>query len=226
MSKITFRPIKDFEHIAIPPKPAKLEIPNWYKDMPTDINDNDSIDRFTSKRCMPLLDGLTNGYYLYNYADIHVKVENGCSRLQWTHSSPVVDTHQRSQVPGVPLPVGYYKDEAFKFFNPISIETPKGYSCLFTHPTLRYDLPFFSFPAIVDTDEYKTAVHIPFLVKKNWTGTIKKGTPIIQVFPFKREDWQSMYKDEPIDNDKMISFLKTFIHSAYKKTFWHKKYFN
>ena len=87
-------------------------------------------------------------------------------------------------------------------------------------------LPFFSFPAIVDTDEYKTAVHIPFLVKKNWTGTIKKGTPIIQVFPFKREDWQSMYKDEPIDNDKMISFLKTFIHSAYKKTFWHKKYFN
>ena len=46
---------------------------------------------------------------------------------------------------------------------------------------------------MVDTDKYPIPVHFPFLLKKNFEGLIKQGTPIIQVIPFKRESWKSSY---------------------------------
>jgi hypothetical protein len=226
MKNIVFRPIKDFTSVAIPPKPAKTQIPNWYKKMETDIPRPDQIDSFTSKRCMPLLDGMTAGYHLFSYADVKVSVKDGCTKINWTHSSEVIAVHPREQVPGMPLPVGYYKDEAFKWFNPVSIQTPKGYSTLFVTPMLRHELPFFCFPAIVDTDTYTAAVHFPFLMKKNFEGVIPRETPIIQAIPFKRDDWKHEWQEDPVDNDSAISYLKTFIHSSYKKTNWNKKYFN
>lgn len=222
-AKVKFHPIIGFEHIAIPPKPAKTQIQDWYKKMPAELRPQENRIDSSAKRCMPLLDSMTAGYYFFSYADVSVQVENGCSRFEWLHETGVIATHTREQVQGVPLPSGYYKDEAFKWFNPIVIKTPPGYSTLFVTPHLRHDLPFFCFPAIVDTDNYEAAVHFPFLIKKNWSGIIRKGTPIIQAIPFKRDSWVSEYDETPKDNDLEISKIKSFINSAYKKTWWVKK---
>jgi hypothetical protein len=228
--EIVFAPIKGFEKLVIKPKPAKAEIPEWYKTMPLDIPHqgkptSTSLVNFTSKRCMPLLDGMTAGYYLYSYCDVQVVVDNGCSKFIWTHDTEPVANHPRAQFPGAPLPVGYYKDEAFKWFNPVSMKTPKGYSTLFISPLLKHELPFLSFPAIVDTDTYSPAIHFPFLVRKNWEGKIPRGTPIIQAIPFKRDDWKMQWSDIPTDNVGDIALLKTMFNSAYKKMNWVKKYF-
>jgi len=230
--KIKFNPILGYENLALRPKPAKIETPDWYKKMPmqmlhmnTPVGKEFGPNSHTVKRCIPLFDGMTSGYLFFSYADIIVKVENGCSRITWSHESNVVEVHEKNQLQGMPLPMGYYKDEAFKWFNPIKIQTPKGYSSLFVSPLIRNELPFQCFPAIVDTDTYTSAIHFPFLIRKNWEGKIPRGTPIMQVIPFKREDWKMDYSDEPIDNDKEISLLKTMFNSAYKKMYWQKKYY-
>ena len=220
--KVKFYPIIGFEHLVIPPQPAKINIPKWYKKMPMDVVGKGPLNH-TSKRCMPLLDSMTAGYYFFSYSDIVVQVRNGVTRIDWLHETEVIANHPREQVPGMPLPNGFYKDEAFKWFNPVVMKTPPGYSTLFQAPSLQHDLPFWCFPAIVDTDTYDTAIHFPFIMKKNWEGTITKGTPIIQAIPFKRDSWESEFINESIDNDKHISIIKSFAGGAYKKLWWNKK---
>lgn len=221
--KVKFYPIQGFEDLIIYPKPAKNNIQEWYKKMPTEIRPLENKLEASAKRCMPLFDAMTAGYYFYSYADVSVMVEHGCSKLEWLHHTEVIGTHPREQLQGMPLPEGFYKDEAFKWFNPVVMKTPPGYSTLFLTPILRFDLPFHSFPAIVDTDNYEAAIHFPFVLKKNWSGIIRKGTPIVQAIPFKREKWTSSLKKDLMDNDLEISKIKTFINSAYKKTWWVKK---
>lgn len=233
MPKIQFNPIKGFDNIYVKPKPAKTDISDWYKKMSTETLDMthplgkpvETMNAASAKRCMPLLDSMTAGYYLYSFADIKVIVENGCTKIEWAVDAPVVETHIKSQVPGMPLPLGYYQDEAFKWMNHLRIKTQKGYSCLFVTPMLKHELPFWCFPGIVDTDTYEPAIHFPFLIRKNWEGVIPRGTPIIQVIPFKREEWKMEWSNKETDNDKDIRLLKTMIHSAYKKMFWNKKYY-
>lgn len=224
--KIEFYPIQGFEELAIPPEPAKKNIPDWYRKMPSDIEPEKSVRNSTSKRCMPLMDSLTAGYYFFSYADISVSVEHGCSKIEWMHETEVISEHSRQQVPGMPLPNGFYKDEAFKWFNPVVMKTPPGYSTLFVTPTLKHELPFWCFPAIVDTDKYNAAIHFPFLIRKNWKGIIRRETPIIQAIPFRRENWESEWVNKSKDNNSQISFIKTYLNSAYKKNWWVKKSWN
>ena len=49
------------------PIPAKLNIPEWYKDLKT------SQEYVTIKSCIPFLDALTAGYILRMPQDFHVK---------------------------------------------------------------------------------------------------------------------------------------------------------
>jgi hypothetical protein len=105
-----------------------------------------------------------------------------------------------------------------------SIKTPKGYSSIFTHPINRVDLPFYTLGGVVDTDGWGDAGSHPFLLKKGWEGIIEKGTPIIQVIPFKRENWLS-----DIDNtmtkeyDKQIGKRDSYLKDYYKNFIWSSK---
>jgi hypothetical protein len=114
-----------------------------------------------------------------------------------------------------------------KFINPWSIQTPKGYSVLFTTPMHR-DLPFQILPGIVDTDRYAAQINFPFFLKDpNWTGTIPAGTPIVQIIPFKRESWKKSIGGKK-EKEKVLKSLNTilpFFYNAYKNMFWVKKSF-
>jgi hypothetical protein len=55
----------------------------------------------------------------------------------------------------------------------------------------RDDLPFYSLPSIVDTDRHPAPVNFPFFLRKDFTGILESGTPIMQIIPFKREEWKS-----------------------------------
>ena len=46
-------------------------------------------------------------------------------------------------------------------------------------------------PGIVDTDRSPQPINFPFFIKKNFVGTIEVGTPVVQLIPFKRDDWKS-----------------------------------
>jgi hypothetical protein len=107
------------------------------------------------------------------------------------------------------------------FYN---INTPNGYSLLAVHPLNRIELPFHTLSGVIDTDNFNTPINFPFYIKKNFEGIIKTGTPLVQLIPFKRENWN--IKEGQYDpNQTKQNWFKFYedIKHAYKNQSWSKK---
>jgi hypothetical protein len=207
------------------PYPASKIIPDWWK------NANSSFQHLniptsglsTFKRCMPILDVLSAGYIVPLHSDIEVTQVDGEPIITWPFNSPVVEQHMPEKVFGIEIPDGY-SESIFKYMINWTIKTPPGYSALITHPFGYKNLPFHSFSGIVDSDRYYADINTPFTVKNNFSGVIPKGTPMMQVIPFKRENWESkILRGTQFERDKNYILLRTKVHSAYKKMFRDKK---
>ena len=105
--------------------------------------------------------------------------------------------HPSHQLEGSPLLKKNSKENKLPFYkilNPFHIKTPKGYSCLFIPPLNNKDDRFEIISGIVDTDIFQTEINFPFLVNTDkypsLETTIQRGTPYVQVIPFKRDEWK------------------------------------
>lgn len=232
---IIFTPIDPAtEDLLEPPQPSiRANIPSWYKKAPKYNHGEKSIkyteygNNLTVKSCMPMVDSFTSGYIHSTPCDIQViRGDNGIN-LRWSHDlggllPPVAVRPKEFENSFFPKIEGY-DDLSFNWTTYWNIKTPKGYSCLFTHPLNRPDLPFYSFSAVIDTDSWNIAGFHPFLIKENWEGIIPKGTPMFQVIPFKRDSWKSK-KEKLSTNDKKLIFEKASkISNYYKHNLWSKK---
>ena len=203
------------------------------------------------KRCMPVFDAIVGGYILYTYADVYVsqkditymdgkhkeetgedrtfteeeRVEKGLKKTapfyEWPSYGPI-QFHPVSQAPTHPQRGDLRDSMSYpKWINPWSIQTPKGYSVLFTQPMHRESV-FTIMDGIVDTDTYNAPVNFPFVLNDwNYEGMIPAGTPMAQVIPFKRENWQmEMGKQEDyIKQQKTTNHLRTAFFDSYKNKF-------
>jgi hypothetical protein len=127
-------------------------------------------------------------------ADIFFEDNPGSDKpnISWSIDQiKAIDLHSKAQFENFDQGAEYYST-AIKFNNPWAIKTPPGYSCLFIQPSMRDDLPFKVVPGVVDTDKFPSPVNFPVFFKKGFTGMIEMGTPIVQIIPFKREEWQSV----------------------------------
>jgi hypothetical protein len=195
---VTFRCPPELEPILPRPTPAVQGLPDWFKAMPqkgySAIN---QIDILTVKKCPPFIDAMSYGFLIPLVSDL--KVANG--EFSWDRDVPgggvtnfthsPIGYHDNVQVAGTP----FFDDDRFviKFNNYWTIETPPGYSLLFTHPLNRTDLPFTTITGLVDTDMY-TENLISFPVRwhdADFNGVLPKGTPVAQCIPVKREKWTS-----------------------------------
>jgi hypothetical protein len=195
---IEFLPVEKPGTGCIEPMPAYKEIPKWYKGMPSlrkfwnKYDENEKPD-LTIKKCIPVLDAFTTGYYLVTKYDSIWRVdEDGdheckCDAKLVEGGSKPITMHPWEQIRDIELG-GLYNEYAYKFSSPFVIKTPPGYSCIFTHP-FNLVSPFLTLTGVVDTDMHPLAIQFPFLMLKNWEGVIKAGTPIVQIIPFKRDDW-------------------------------------
>jgi hypothetical protein len=92
----------------------------------------------------------------------------------------------------------------------------------------RYDLPFYVQSGIVESDIWGLPVFIAFFLKRNFQGVIPKGTPIMQIIPFKRDSWELEVVDTEEELDKhelMAENRRSMLYGYYKKTAWRKKIF-
>jgi hypothetical protein len=107
---------------------------------------------------------------------------------------------------------------------------PKGYSALYVSPLNRHDLPFYTLSGIVDSDSHiqsEKDSNIPFLLKNNFSGIIKKGTPLYQIIPIKRDSWDSKFNEfNKEENIVETQKLRQHFWGAYKKIHWKKKEYN
>ena len=84
------------------------------------------------------------------------------------------------------------------------------------------------FSAIVATDTYHDRINFPFVWtgKEEWEGVIPSGTPLIQVIPFKRDDFQhEIIELSEEDKDKLYTTRHKIRHvfiNAYKDFFRRK----
>ena len=84
------------------------------------------------------------------------------------------------------------------------VSTPPGYSCMFLNPLHGDPSPLTALPGIIDTDGYPSDGHLSFMVEAGFSGIIKQGTPLVQVIPFKRDNWSM----ELVDASESEVFLK------------------
>jgi hypothetical protein len=227
------------------PIPTKLNIPEWYKKL------DHEIGNLTIKGCMPFLDSLTAGYLLKMPQDFHLRhnVDNQNEKGEkfkdsfqtfalhaWRNIvnekllnlNSGIDIHPIKQLLGSPFLEKNKNIPLYKILNPWKIKTPKGYSCLFVPPLNNSDDRFSIVPGIVDTDTFPNEINFPIVLNGDkypvLETIIKKGTPYVQVIPFKRDSWKMSLKSrkkEEIVNSMIFYALKVI--NVYKEKYWSKK---
>jgi len=227
------------------PTPIKLNIPEWYKKL-----EHTNLNR-TIKGCMPFLDTLTSGYSLKMPQDLYVrhninnKDEKGVEfkdsfQTFGLHDQQQIlaaksinlnsgfDSHSIKQVEGSPLLEKNKNLPFYKIVNPWKIKTPKGYSCLFVPPLNNADDRFSIIPGIVDTDNHPIEINFPIILNGDkypvLETTLKKGTPYVQIIPFKRDSWKMTFKSrkqKEIQNSRIFYGLSLL--NRYKDKYWSKK---
>lgn len=236
---------KEICSFAKKPTPAYRSIPEWWKNMPRynfEI-ENGNIpsglvhrDRGTIRSCPAVNDALNFGYTLFNPMDIFIDTTDEKTILWYvpeinlsvtgSDENSYVGFHLDDQLPEFNNDPSFHK-HVIKINTFFGIKTDPGYSCWITHPIERNELPFRIIDAIIDTDKYASRFPYSFFIKKNFKGVIKAGTPLIQVIPFKREDFSMSIIDK--DNDDILktdTALKINFNNGYKKLFWTRKKFN
>jgi hypothetical protein len=236
MNKITFIPTsKEVQLLVPPPKPAKLYIPEWFKEIPginykniKMIGQGERHVNANIKNCIPVLDSFTSGYIQETWTDIFIEEdEDGDVEYNFsTQSCPKImssrDEHH------MPIKNDYY-DFEFIWMQVWIPKLPDGYSYLFTSPLNRPDLPFTTATAIVDGDKlnYTHGGNVPFYIKKGFSGVIHQGTPMYQMIPFKRESWKMEIEEYNEDlATKGINDLRKNFLGSYKNRYWSKKEYN
>ena len=186
---------------------AKSVKPEWWNNMKFHEY-NRGIKQATIRSCPAMDDWLKSGWYLMSNRDIIVK--NG--RLDGDTEDHWVATHEFDGGCEMPSPthpsaqMGYafqylHDDDApvkgaFKMRNPWNIKTPPGYSTFYLDPFLFQNKYFATWQGVIDTDTFNTNydnAQIIFYPRVNHSFVIPKGTPLCQVIPFKREEWQATY---------------------------------
>ena len=222
--KITFIATdRAYENIWPHPQAANHFIPQNYKNLKR--HEDNNLHKPTVKTCMPFLDALTAGYIIPFDQDYIVNSTETDLSISSANKEPEpAGFHSKTQLP---LGDDKGKENLGKFHNKWLIKTPPGYSCLFIQPLNRIEERFEVISGVVDTDTYINVINFPFHWKKwNQQTLLKKGEPMIQVIPFKRESWKkwSGFVME-IAHGQTLRLLESKFVDRYKKMFWNKKSF-
>lgn len=214
------------------PEPAIRGAADWWKKLPQTAPGATGVNRLfakTIKACPGVQDVVNFGYTLFTPFDIYINASDP-ETLNWSIPMPDIDkTHFETNDPymldGYQIPEGYHK-VSVKINTMWGIKTDPGYSLWITHPMHRFDLPFISVDAIIDTDKFPAYFPYSVFIRQGFDGVIKAGTPLIQVIPFKRDNWTANFSDMPEGEiDDIRKIVSAHFSGAYKKIFWSRKKF-
>lgn len=209
------------EHFAV--KPSKKTVADWLRDLPNEKSvPTENLHFKTIKECMPALDMMTAGYTIFSTYELRVDPVKKHGYEDYIVTTPGVDyvtTHHHEQCP---VKIDGKKKHFIKIHQPWLIRTPPGYSCLFIQPFYELEQRYRLMPAIVDTDKHDLPVLLPGYAVNSESFVIEPGTPLVQVIPFKRENWTMKTEVQNIGTSK----LAFYIEGMYRKIFHSKKSWN
>jgi hypothetical protein len=233
INKIEFVALDKYSFEVCPkPVPASQLIPKWWKNATPYVKSLDNPDgkkillanlesNASFKKCTPMLDFLSAGYIFTLQADVLVRYENNSPLLSWRIDQKVFADHPAQEVE---VPVGYHP-QGFKYFNYWIPKLPKGYSALITSCPGYPNGIFKPISAIIDYDKTQHGLFPPGFIMNNFEGIIEKGTPMFQLIPFKRNNWESEFSFLEDGQYRIVedSTIKATIVNNYVKSFWEKK---
>ena len=177
------------EGIIAAPVPAKSVLPAWFRHLAgrDEAQVSATNNGLTIKRCLPFVDAMSAGWIIPLAAPVRLEISDGGTTVTagWEFDRELVSNHASFQIAGSP----YEPHPPMKFHNYWTIRTPEGWSCLFLPPVNRPNGVIEVLSGLVDTDAYTSPVNFPFVaVAPDGVYTLKKGTPLVQVVPFRRTD--------------------------------------
>jgi hypothetical protein len=182
MTNKTIKFFPKFDNL-ISPVPASSFLPDWYKSQPS----YDDFGNPTIKRCLPIFDAMSFGYFLVSQSDITVDSTNPAGLIITSDNDfngELFNQHDLQQYSKYPIPFGYH-DHLLRIHPMWAVQTPKEYSALFINPVSNGSKNITAITGLIDTDNFISDGHLSFFVKEDTVFKIKKGTPIIQVLPIK-----------------------------------------
>lgn len=174
----------DSENPGPQPELAAKTLPEWYKNQKR----YDEAGNSSWRNCVPFFDVMSAGYVLLTPCDI--SFEHDGTRLTSKPSDPIYNSfvEDRESLKGFHAPIGHY-DQHFAWLPRWGVSLQEGFSAIYTTPFNRFELPFTAASGIIDNDKINTPGRMPFFIKEGWTGVLPKGTPFVQIIPFRRENW-------------------------------------
>ena len=197
------------------PYPAIRHVPEWLKAMPADAPHGGTV-----KRCAPFVEALTAGYIIPAPGNVRFTKTEGLGLSVAYDTHDFMHLHHPEEYDGSP----FGDKTVVKFANPWIVVTEPDVVCLITAPINRFELPFMAITGIVETGSFYKQVSQPMicLMRPGDVFVLPRGAPMIQVIPFRRDDWSSRSAliDEPRAADQ-IARLAANPH-IYKDDLWKK----
>lgn len=221
-----------YEYIDRPVSASKI-MPEWYRKSKRFKNSNElsfneqGFPSSTIKSCMPVFDAISFGYIQKTWTDIFIEKSGDELKYFWSNGPEIITVKPQYTKQMLPTPHGYLPT-MFSWKRYWIPKTPKGYSTMLMHPMYHTDLPFVCLPGIMDSDKhYQDGSSPPFFIRDDFEGLIPKGTPMYQIFPFKRDNWFSTFEYKKYEKNikKNRWNMNTKFLDRYKKISWVKKDF-
>ena len=193
----------------IQPQPAKNFIPQWFRDMPLkhiNVNTNFFFNS-TAKACPSFVDYFTMGFVIPAWADIAMSVTDEGPVGKITKNRDSIESHEKWAFLDH---TNLYKDTVkstavFKLQNPWAVIAPKGWSVLQVPMFYNSNQDWQALAGSFDADIWHEAnIHISY----HGNGKeifIKRGTPLVQYIPYKREKLKHSIKAY---NPQIVNQLK------------------
>lgn len=210
--------------VIAPPVPAKEAMPDWFKRLPAVDTANLGVksNGLTVKRCMPFIDALSVGWILPLAATVRLEISEGGRTVKsgWEFDRQMVSNHGRHQVAGNPRE----PRPPCKFHNYWTIRTAPGWSCLFVTPLNRPNGVVDIVSGVVDTDTYASLIHFPFFATAaDGLYVLEKGTPLVQVIPFKRDTTNLLGTVRP-ENGADAAERERILRNTLAGEGWYRKF--
>jgi len=203
------------------PRPAKHFIPQWFKDIPSNIE-----DAMTVKTCPSFPDYFSQGYILPMWSDVNLRydkngwfAETPLSLFPWdNHGNQQFLDYTDASFSGVE---GQF---VFKAVSPWRIITPPGWSVLQLPLFYHFNQEWSVLPGVVDTDTMHQ-VNQQVLYHGNGKDVrINLGDPFVLYIPFKRSDklkHEVLYQTEK--HKKIFSRLDLSLNQRFKPNGWYRQ---
>jgi hypothetical protein len=203
------------------PKPAKHFIPQWFKDIPSNVENSSTV-----KICPSFPDYFSEGYIIPMWSDVNLRYDkNG-----WFAESPLSlfpwDNHGNQQFLDYTDARfnGVEGQFMFKAVSPWRIITPPGWSVLQLPLFYHFNQEWSVLPGVVDTDTMHQ-VNQQVLYHGNGKDVrINLGDPFVLYIPFKRSNklkHKVLYQTE--EHRKLFSKLDLSMLQRFQPNGWYRQ---